>query len=324
MPPADSQAPTPSWDDLRVFLAILREGTFAAAGRRIGVNATTAARRLASLEASVGAQLFSRTRDGLVPTAAAERMREPSELIERQVLRIQRRVAGGDAQLAGRVRLNSTESLAVSFLVERLAGFRREHPDIELELTTGDAMVDLTLGHADLVIRHRAPGSGPGVETLAHVDVVARRLGPIALAVFASEEYLRREGVPEDITDVRGHSAVLPEGNARYLPGSSWALEIAPQLRTSIRTDSVGTMHAACRAGFGLCMLPCFPAVYEAGVVRVSDVVDTRDTWLLMPGDLRRVARVRALWDYLLALFEEHGPVLAGEVAPPGGDARHT
>ena len=76
MPPADSQAPTPSWDDLRVFLAILREGTFAAAGRRIGVNATTAARRLASLEASVGAQLFSRTRDGLVPTAAAERMRE--------------------------------------------------------------------------------------------------------------------------------------------------------------------------------------------------------------------------------------------------------
>jgi len=81
-------------------------------------------------------------------------------------------------------------------------------------------------------------------------------------------------------------------------------------------------MHAACSAGFGLCMLPCFPSVYEAGVVRVSEVEDQRDTWLLMPGDLRRVARVRALWEYVISLFEAHGPVLAGEVSPLGGDAR--
>lgn len=305
-----------------MFLALLREGTFAGAARRIGVNATTTARRLASLESSVGAQLFSRTRDGLVPTAAAERMREPAELIERQVLRIQRRVAGGDAKLAGRVRLNCTQNLAANFLVARLGEFRQRHPDIELELSTGDAMVDLTLGQVDVVVRHRAPGAGPGVEALSHVDVVTRRVGPIAFAVFASEAYLARHGVPSNIREVAGHAAVLPQGDALYLPGSSWALEVAPQLRASLRTDSVATMHAACSAGFGLCMLPCFPSVYEAGVVRVSEVEDQRDTWLLMPGDLRRVARVRALWEYVISLFEAHGPVLAGEVSPLGGDAR--
>ena len=107
-----------------------------------------------------------------------------------------------------------------------------------------------------------------------------------------------------------------------YLPGSGWAREVAGKLRSALRTDSLAAMQVACTAGFGLCVLPCFPGVYTADVVRVTDPVDTRDTWLLMPGDLRRVARVRALWDHLVELFAAWGPMLSGQEVPPARDAR--
>lgn len=311
-----------NWDDLRIFLSLHRDGTFAATGRTLGVNPTTAARRLTALEEAVGAQLFTRTRDGLVPTAAAEEMLAPAEVIERQLVRIHRSVGGGDARLAGRVRLNATQNFATNFLVEHLGVFRRRHPDIEIELTACDHMVDPSRGEADILVRHRSPNSGPGVETTGHVEVVARRVAPVAFAVFASKAYLERAGYPKHDDDVSGHDAILPRNDARHIPAGSWSRRVAGRMRTPLRSDDLGTMQAACMAGFGLCALPCLPRLYQSNLMRVSDNIDIRDNWLIMPGDLRRVARVRALWDYLVSVFEEWGPLLSGEVTPEGHDAR--
>jgi DNA-binding transcriptional LysR family regulator len=311
-----------NWDDLRVFLALCRDGTFAAAARSLSVNPTTVARRLTSLEEAVGSHLFTRTRDGLVPTAAAEEIREAVELVERQLKSVERSIGGGDARLAGKVRLNLTQNLATNFLIDRLGDFRAQHPTIQLELNTSDALVDLTLGDADLVIRHRSPNAGPGVETSGHIEILARRVGSIGFAVFAAQDYLERNGRPDDIEDLAGHDAVLPRNDAIHVPGVKWSLRVAGQLRAALRSDSIAAMQAACQAGFGLCVLPCFPSAYRAKLMRVSDNVDLRDTWLLMPGDLKRIARVRALWDYLVTLFDEWNPMLSGETTPPELDAR--
>lgn len=72
----------PSWDDIRVFLAVARAGTLAAAARTLDVDYTTVGRRVRALEGDLGITLFERLRDRFVLTEAAERLRESAERME--------------------------------------------------------------------------------------------------------------------------------------------------------------------------------------------------------------------------------------------------
>jgi DNA-binding transcriptional LysR family regulator len=311
-----------NWNDVQVFLALHREGSFAGGGRVLGVNATTVSRRLTALEEAMGAQLFVRTRDGLVPTAAAEEIFPSAEMVERQMQRIEQSVGGGDARLAGRVRLNCTETMATHALIEHLGVFQRRHPDIEIELHSNDAMIDMTRGETEIAIRHRASGDSPGVHETGHIDVIARRVCSIGAALYASKAYIEAKGRPTDVDDMAGHHAILPRPDAMYLPGSNWARQVEGKVRVAIRCDSPSAMQSACSAGLGISALLCCTTLKSDNLLRLSDIVDSRDTWLLMPADLKRVARVRALWDFLVATFEQWGPLWAGEITPADRDAR--
>src|ERR1700704_3255885 len=97
------------WSDLRFLLEVARTGTLAAAGRKLGVDNTTVGRRLSALERDLGARLFARTPDGLVPTPAGEAIRVAAEEMEQAVLRGEQRAQGADRKLSGLVRVATTE-----------------------------------------------------------------------------------------------------------------------------------------------------------------------------------------------------------------------
>lgn len=307
-----------NWDDLRVFTEVRRTRTLAGAARALGVNATTVGRRITALEQSVGAQLFLRTSDGLVCTDAAEAIAENVEQIERQAQLIEKRIGGEDTRLEGNVVVTTTSTFAGTFLLDHLVTFRNKHPGILLELNSADSIVNLSRGDVDLAIRFRSPGTGPGTEEGPQVDVIAKRVGTISISVYASSLYLERVGAPRSIYAVEGHDVVMPSPRAEYLPGSSWSKEVADSVRTTLRCDGLIPMAAAASAGFGLCALPSFVALSYRNLERIGppEVIATRDVWLLMPRDLRAVARVRAVWDFVVAVFDEWAPLLSGEVVP--------
>src|SRR5438045_3830054 len=99
----------PGWDDVRFFLEVSRARTLAGAARKLGVDYTTVGRRIGSLERELGAKLFERTPDGLVPTEAAEALRPSAERMEAAGLDLELRALGADRRLSGAVRLASTE-----------------------------------------------------------------------------------------------------------------------------------------------------------------------------------------------------------------------
>ncbi len=305
-----------------MFLALQRAGSFAGAGRILGVNATTTARRLESLEQEMGARLFTRTPDGLVPTAAAEAMLEPSELIERQAQLIERSIAGEDVRLAGSVSLAISQAFAFAFVIEHLASFRRSHPDISLELHTADALVDLSRGEADIAVRPRLPGAGPGVVE-ERIEIVTRRIGAAGMAVWASRSYLEEAGCPPSALELEGHRIVAPLEQASHLPGSAWAHAAAESgVQVAMRCGSILAIAGAGEAGYGLVALPTFVALRYPDLIRISppDILESVDIWMLMPGDLRRVARVRALWEFLIEIFATWDPLMSGRVIPEGRD----
>ena len=115
-----------NWNDLEAFLAVYREGTYASAGRTLGVNATTIARRVDRLSDDIGALLFQSSPDGLVATAAAESIVPAAVSMERQASLVLRRMSGDEARLSGVVRLATATEVATHFLLKHLPGLAEE------------------------------------------------------------------------------------------------------------------------------------------------------------------------------------------------------
>src|SRR5262245_59560112 len=160
LPPASNE--TMDWDDVRVFLAIVRQGSMRAAGRALGLSQPTIARRLAAFEAGLsGALLFDRLPEGLRLNAAGARLVTAAESVESAMLLLERRRAAASTGLRGTVRV-STGECAAGFLARCLSGTGAATlpPGITLELVESRQTANLARREADMALRHQPPESG--------------------------------------------------------------------------------------------------------------------------------------------------------------------
>src|SRR5215831_7730636 len=100
------------WDDLRIVLAVFREGTLSGAARRLGVTHSTVFRRLGAIERKMGVRLFERFRDGYAPTPAGETAAASAGRLEDEVLTLERKLSGQDLKPFGTVRMTTTDTLS--------------------------------------------------------------------------------------------------------------------------------------------------------------------------------------------------------------------
>ncbi|MEM9693990.1 MAG: LysR family transcriptional regulator, partial [Myxococcota bacterium] len=133
------------WDDLRYVLALTRNPTLAGAAADLGVAHTTVGRRIRSAEKALHVRLFDRTPRGLTATPAGRDLAEVAELMEREVLAAQGRLAGRDNSLTGTLRV-STMDLFFCAMHDAFRTFAEAYPEVELR-------VDTTLDHASLLHR---------------------------------------------------------------------------------------------------------------------------------------------------------------------------
>ena len=129
------------WDDLRIVLAVFREGTLSGAARRLGVTHSTVFRRLGAIEEQMGARLFERFRDGYVPTPAGETAAAAAARLEDEVLTLERRLSGQDLKPSGMVRITTTDTLG-TILMRYLPAMRAAHPEIQFEIAISNAMAN--------------------------------------------------------------------------------------------------------------------------------------------------------------------------------------
>jgi DNA-binding transcriptional LysR family regulator len=290
------------WSDYRYFLAVARAGSLSAAARQLRVDQSTVGRRLAALEAQVGARLFDRTPEGYALTADGEGVRAEVEQLERGFLAVERRLAGGDARLAGTVRLATTETFATAFLIPHLGRLRAEHPALALELVLANHLVDLARREADLALRVGAPPKQP--------NLIARRIGVGGFALYAVPRYLARNGTPQLRGGLRGHAVIGYGGDLAAAPLGRWLAEHAPTAEVVLRANTIEAVRGAVAAGLGLGVLPCMVA---DKLERVGgSPLGSTPIWTIVHADLVRNARVRAVLTFLSELVHEHRRTLSG------------
>ena len=291
------------WDDLRHFVALARHGSLSATARALRVNHATVARRVVSLEATLGRVLFDRRADGYALTAEGRAVLDEAQAMEEAALGVLRRLDGGTA-LRGPVRITTTRGLADGFLVRRLGGLHECYPGIDLEVIAELRMMSLARREADVAIRLGRP---------ADSDLAGRSLGHVAYGFFATPGWRARlaAGGPPILV---GYDA-----DSDFVPEAGWLAQRFPAARFAFRSNSQQTQAEAARAGLGIALMPRYAVAGDPGLVPVElgALPPPRALWLLVRRDLTQVPRVRAVVDHLTALFRRERPMLEGGSAGP-------
>jgi DNA-binding transcriptional LysR family regulator len=293
-----------NWDDLRHFLAAYRHRSLAGAARELGCEYTTVGRRLTALEAALASTLFLRTSEGLVATTAAENLFPLAEEMERSAQAITTRAAGHDERPDGVVRLTCLEGFS-GYVAEQLVELRTRHPDIVVELITDLRPLDLMRGEADIALR-MSPTEQP--------ELVTRTLCAMHWRMFAAKDYLARRGKPSPIDDLTGHDVVAFDEPVAHVPGARWLDKNAGRAAIVTRGNSIRAVAEAAAAGLGITVLPHFLASREPRLELVApDVLGTRTLSIVTHPNLKSVARVRAVLDFLIAaILRDHERGLFG------------
>src|SRR5512143_3285810 len=178
---------TTDWDGFRVLLAVMERGSFSSAARRLGISQSTASRRIAELERTLGARLLVRRGRGVAPTPAGDRVLTEVRRMADGAMTAVRTASGDGARLGRPVRITATEGIGTLWLPRRIAALQADSPRLRVELLIDDKPVDLAARHADIAIRMFRP---------RQPDLVVRKVGALGFGFFASRTYLAARGVP--------------------------------------------------------------------------------------------------------------------------------
>lgn len=288
------------WNDLRHVLALARGGSFAAAGRALGTDATTVGRRLRILEQHFSTALFLRDADGTMsPTPTGEIAVAKAEAIEAEIMALSGALDAADPMALGKVRLTAAPSFLSRLLIPALPNLLAQHSGLQLELIGDSRNLNLTRREADMALRLARPAD------TANGKVVARRIATLDYAVYVAAG---QESQAKDLP------WIVYEEAMGHLPHARW---IATQAEKSARSSPLAVNDAeallqAAAAGLGRALLPKILAENADGLRRVEtgdNNPPVREMWLLMHAELRQLVRVRAVSDWLDGIFRRPAPL---------------
>ena len=285
-----------NWDDLRFLVEIGRSATLAAAARHLKVDQTTVARRLRALEDALGTPLFERSDGHWRPTGVGADVLERAMRIEEDVAGLARLAEAGAQAVSGVVRLTAVGAIVGDYLVPRLPDLYARHPELVVELIASNDNLNVSRREADIAIRLARPESG---------DFLIRKLADVGFAVYG----------PAQPGPTRSNDWVTYDDELAHTPEMRWLAGQLASGRVRLRSNKLAGLLGAVAVGIGRAVLPCFLADATPGLVRESgpQPVLSRDLWLLVHPDARRLPRVAAVADWLGECFEADAGAFRGE-----------
>jgi DNA-binding transcriptional LysR family regulator len=282
----------PSWDLFRTFLEVVRDGSLSGAARRLGLTQPTVGRHVDALEAALNLPLFTRSPQGLIPTAAALDLVPHAESMAAASAALRRAASGEAATDRGTVRITASEIMGCEVLPPMLASFRRKHPHVELELTLSNRNEDLLRRDADIAVRMNRP---------TQKALVVRRIGKTMIGLYAHRDYLAEFGAPKSLADLDHHCFIGFDRDDRSFRSVRSLATTITREQFGFRCDSDLAQFAALRAGVGIAGAQHALAMQRPELVPVlqNEVQLSLEVWLAMHENLKATRRVRQLFEHL-------------------------
>lgn len=280
-----------NWDDTRIFLAVARSGTLSGAAETMDMGIATLSRRLDRLEKSLAVPLFSRHQSGYRLTDDGEALLARAEALEHAGLAFGE-TARLQGNVAGLVRLATSDNLAAHFILPSLNGLMEKYPDLRVEVLSGVQSVNLHRRDADLAIRMVKPESG---------NLTLKRLGKVGFGLYSADT---GQAGSTDVAFNHAQYIGWPESH-QHLPAARWITRTLRGRPCRVEANTLLAQLSAVSAGLGLGVLPHFMARKNGLQCVNADIGVDQTLWLVMHSDLAHSRRVRVVTDHLIALFDE-------------------
>lgn len=250
------------WNLVRTFVSVAEAGSLASAARQLGLAHPTVARHIQQLEQQLGLGLFDRSTAGLKINDAGVRLAEVAVRMRKDAMTFESVSAAVRTSSAGKVRITVAE-LLVDLAPELLLGLKDFSGQVErqIELVISPFQLNLLEGEADIAVRHVRP---------TQAELICRRVGGVAMAAYASRDYVREHGMPT-LADVDRHwfvDGVTDQPLSMAVARLGYSI---PQSRVSFRTDSLRAQQKAAAAGWGIAGLPVHIGEEDPALVRVLE-----------------------------------------------------
>ncbi len=272
------------WDDLRIFLAVARGQSLSRAGRLLKLDAATVGRRVARLEAAMGALLFTRSPQGYALTDEGARLMTHAQMIEAEMARAQDALAGPDEGLKGQIRVGAPDGCANYLLPQVVAAICADNPGLEVQIVALPRVFNLSRREADMAIAVSTPAQG---------RLTVQKITDYRLHLAASEAYLAKAPPLECLADLRAHPVIGYIPDMIFDPELDYLAGIGIEA-PGLASNSVSVQLALIRQGAGPGVVHDFALPFAPGVRRVlTDTFSlTRSFHLIRHADDRRVPRL--------------------------------
>lgn len=285
--------------EMEVFTRVVELGGFSTAARAFQMTPSAVSKLVARLEVRLGVRLINRSTRKLQLTPEGTAFYEHALRILDAIAAAEREAAVG-ATPSGLLRVNTSVPFGLHHLLPLLPGFAKRYPDIKVDVTLTDLVVDLLEQRADVAIR-----VGPMRES----RLLARKLGESRMIIIASPAYLAERGMPKTPDDLASHN-LLDFSFGKWKSGWPFKLQNGETITVMPSGNALVSdgeaMHQIALAGMGLARLARFHVEADIAAGRLVPVLDQFN-----PGDIEPIhavfvghggqlpARVRAFLDYM-------------------------
>ncbi|MDG2404034.1 MAG: LysR family transcriptional regulator [Paracoccaceae bacterium] len=284
------------WDKLRIFHAVADAGSLTHAGDTLHLSQSAVSRQVRALEESLNTTLFHRHARGLILTEQGELLFDATVAMNKRLEAASARIRDSEEEVFGELRVTTTIGFGSLWLAPRLSKLYDLYPDLTIDLMLEEKVLDLPMREADVAIRMKEP---------SQADLVRKRLMYIRMCLYASPDYISKNGTPQTIEDIAQHRLICQNPrSAQVSSGLALVQRLMSYDVSSMLTvnNYFGVLQSVIH-GLGIGVLPDYVTQDFDGVIRVLPDIESVEVpvYLAYPEELRQSKRIAAFRDFMEA-----------------------
>jgi DNA-binding transcriptional LysR family regulator len=283
------------WDKLRVFFAVAEAGSLTHAGEVLHLSQSAVSRQITALEESLDTILFHRHARGLILTEQGELLLDTTAVISKEIKAASARIRDSEDEVFGELKVTTTTAFGTLWLAPRLSRLYEIYPNLKIDLMLEERVLDLPMRQADVAIRMKEP---------SQADLVRRRLMSVTMRLFGSNDYLQKNGTPQNLNELAHHRIISQNMDT---PQTNAGLELTRKLFASEHESHLtvnnyfGVLQSVIH-NLGIGVLPDYVEDDFSNIQRVLPEIKSSEVpvYLAYPEELRHSKRVTAFRDFVV------------------------
>lgn len=282
------------WDKLRIFHAVADAGSLTHAGDTLHLSQSAVSRQIRALEESLNTTLFHRHARGLILTEQGELLFDATKSMNKRLETASARIRDSEEEVFGELRVTTTTGFGTLWLAPRLPKLYEQYPDLKIDLMLEERVLDLPMREADVAIRMKEP---------SQADLIRKRLMSVRMRLYASQEYLQKNGQINDIEEISNHRLICQSLNSIQVAAGATLVQhlLSYNIPNTFTINNYFGVLQGILSNIGVGVLPDYVTEDFPALVRVLPDLESGEVpvFLAYPEELRQSKRISAFRDFV-------------------------